>query len=72
MYGEAQMKQTKVVFEESSVEAVARLRQQHDQFCPLLRAAIEEGRESCPTSVSTVPGTQRPILNYTRPDYLRL
>jgi hypothetical protein len=61
-------KQRKVVFEEGSVEAMARLRQQDDQFCQLLRAAIEGGRESCPTRVSTEPGTQRPVLNYARPD----
>jgi hypothetical protein len=33
-----------------------------------LRAAIERGREYCPTSVSTAPCTKRPVLNYTRPE----
>jgi hypothetical protein len=61
-------KKTKVVFEEGSVEAMIRLRQQDDQFCQMLRAAIEEGRECCSTGVNTEPGTQRPVLNYARPD----
>jgi hypothetical protein len=66
--GGVQMKRSKVVFEEGSVEATARLRQQDEQFCQVMRQAIEWGRESAPTGISKVPGTQRPIVNYTRPD----
>jgi hypothetical protein len=58
----------KKVSEESSVDAMMRLREQNDKFCETLRAAIETGREFCPTVVSTVPGTQRPIFGYTRPE----
>jgi hypothetical protein len=54
--------------EEGSVEAMARLREQNDEFCRRLRAAIERGIESCPTVVSTVPSTQRPVFGYQRPD----
>jgi hypothetical protein len=56
----AQMKQRRVVFDERTAEAMARLQQQHDQFCRLMRAAIDRGDESCPTGVSTTPSTQRP------------
>jgi hypothetical protein len=45
-----------------------RMRQQDQEFCKTLRAAIEKGRESCPIGVSTEPGTQKPIVNYQRPD----
>jgi hypothetical protein len=61
-------KRNKAVFDEGSAEAVARLREQDEQFCRMLRAAIERGTEFCPTGISTAPCTQRPILNYTRPD----
>jgi hypothetical protein len=54
--------------EEGSVEAIAHLREQNDEFCRRMRAAIERGIESCPTVVSTAPSTQRPILGYQRPD----
>jgi hypothetical protein len=54
--------------EEGSVDAMARLQEQNDKFCQTLRAAIEKGREFCPTIVSTAPGTRRPILGYTRRD----
>jgi len=61
-------KWSKTISEEGSVDAMARLREQDDKFCQTLRAAIERGRELCPTAVSTAPGTQRPILGYTRPE----
>src|SRR5260370_21783502 len=51
-----------------SVDTMARLREQDDKFCQTLRAAIERGREFCPTVVSTAPGTQQPMLGYTRPE----
>jgi hypothetical protein len=40
------------VTEEGTVDAMARLREQDDKFCQTLRAAIERGREFCPTVVS--------------------
>jgi hypothetical protein len=61
-------KPTKIVSDESSVDANSHLRAQDDEFCRTLRAAIEMGTEFCPTTVCTEPGTQRPVLNYTRPD----
>jgi hypothetical protein len=59
---------SKAAFDEGGAEALARLREQDDRFCQVLRAAIQNGSENCPTGVSTTPCTQRPILNYTRPD----
>jgi hypothetical protein len=61
-------KRGQVVFEEGSVEAMARLQKQNEEFCRRLRIAIETGREFCPTSVFTEPCTRRPVLNYMRPD----
>jgi len=58
----------RILFDEGSVEAIARVREQDDEFCRRLRIAVEMGREFCPTSVSTKPCTNRPLLNYTRPD----
>ena len=66
--GTLMRKWSKTISEEGSVDAMARLREQDDKFCQTLRAAIERGREFCPTAVSTAPGTQRPILGYTRPE----
>jgi hypothetical protein len=43
-------------------------RKQDDEFCKMLRAAIEQGRESCPVGVSTEPGTKKPVLNYQGPE----
>ena len=48
-------KRGQVVFEEGSVEAMARLQKQNEEFCRRLRIAIETGREFCPTSVFTEP-----------------
>src|SRR5262249_27656817 len=53
--------------EEGSVEAMARLQKQDEEFCRRLRAAIETGRECCPTTVFTEPCTNRPVSNYMRP-----
>jgi hypothetical protein len=66
--GGTMLKRNKAVFDEGGLEALARLREQDDKFCGVLRAAIENGTENCPTGVSRTPCTQRPILNYTRPD----
>jgi hypothetical protein len=43
----------RIIFEECSVEAIASLREQDDEFCRRLRIAIEMGSEFCPTTVST-------------------
>jgi hypothetical protein len=58
----------RIVFEEGGGEAVARLRHQDDEFCRRLRAAVEQGSEFCPTTVSTEPCMSRPVFNYMRPD----
>jgi hypothetical protein len=42
-----------------------------EEFCQRLRAAIETGRECCPTTVFTEPCTNRPVSNYMRPDLIR-
>jgi hypothetical protein len=43
-------------------------REQDDDFCRALRAALWAGKESCPVGVSTEPSTKKPILNYHRRD----
>src|SRR6516165_3413630 len=65
------MSKRNLVIEEGSVEALARLQKQDDEFCRRLRAAIETGRECCPTTVFTEPCTNRPVSNYMRPDLIR-
>jgi hypothetical protein len=37
-------------------------REQDDEFCRKLRAALRAGKETCPVGVITEPGTKRPIL----------
>jgi hypothetical protein len=54
------MSKRNLVIEEGSVEAMARLQKQDEEFCRRLRAAIETGREYCPTTVFTKPCTNRP------------
>jgi hypothetical protein len=49
---------------DESDEATLCARDQDDEFCRILLAAIEQGTESCPIGVSTEPGTKKPILNY--------
>jgi hypothetical protein len=46
----------------------ARNRQQDEDFRRALLAAVYAGTESCPLSVSTEPGTKKPMLNYHQPD----
>ena len=65
------MSKRNLVIEEGSVEALARLQKQDEEFCRRLRAAIETGRECCPTTVFTEPCTNRPVSNYMRPDLIR-
>ena len=62
------MSKRNLVIEEGSVEALARLQKQDEEFCRRLRAAIETGRERCPTTVFTEACTNRPVSNYMRPD----
>ena len=62
------LKRNEVTYEVDGLEAAARFRKQDDEFCQRMRMAVEAGRESCPTTVSTEPCTKRPILNYVRPD----
>jgi hypothetical protein len=65
--GGGTMSKRNLVIEEGSVEAIARLQKQDEEFCRRLRAAIETGRECCPTMVLTEPCTRRPVSNYVRP-----
>jgi hypothetical protein len=58
------MSRSKFAFEEGSVEEMARLRNQNDEFCRRLRAAIERGSESYPTSME--PSTKRRVSNDSR------
>ena len=46
----------------------ADFQRQDARFCQRLREAIARGMEVCPTVVSTIPGTQRPVLGYQRSD----
>jgi hypothetical protein len=46
----------------------ADFQQQDANFCERLREAIAGGMEVCPTVVSTIPGTQRPVLGDQRSD----
>src|SRR5262249_15919987 len=68
--GGGMMSKRNLVIEEGSVEALARLQKQDEEFCRRLRAAIETGRECCPTAVFTEPCTNRPVSNYMRPDLI--
>ena len=61
------MSKRNLVIEEGSVEAMARLQKQDEEFCRRLRAAIETGRECSPTIVLTEPCTKRPVSNNLRP-----
>jgi hypothetical protein len=55
------LKRTGTVFEGPD-EAILRSREQDDEFCRLLRVAIEKGLESCPIGVSTESGTKKPMV----------
>ena len=43
-------------------EAILRSRKQDEEFCRVLRVAIQRGQESCPIGVSTEPGTKKPMV----------
>jgi len=66
--GGGTMSKRNLIIEEGSVEAMARLQKQDEEFCRRLRAAIETGRERWPTTVFTEACTNRPVSNYMRPD----
>ena len=70
-FGGGIMSKRNLVIEEGSVEALARLQKQDEEFCRRMRAAIETGRECCPTTVFTEPCTNRPVSNYMQPDLMR-
>jgi len=57
-------------FAEGNSEGKANLRNQDDEFCRRMFAAIHSGSESCPVGVSTEPGTRKPVI--IRPDMLGL
>ena len=40
---------------------------QDEEFCRILRAAIEQGRETCPIGVSTELGTKKPTVMAHKP-----
>src|SRR5258707_7108812 len=65
--GGGTMSKRNLIIEEGSVEAMARLQKQDEEFCRRLRAAIETGREGCPTTGFTQPCTNRPVSKYIRP-----
>ena len=46
-----------------------RVREQDEEFCRILRAAIEQGHEFCPIGVSTELGTKKPmVMKHKSPD----
>jgi len=47
-------------------EAILRVREQDEEFCRILRAAIEQGQEFCPIGLSTEPGTKKPMARRRR------
>ena len=50
-------------------EAILRVREQDEEFCRILRAAIERGHESCSIGVSKEPGTTKPmVIRHISPD----
>jgi len=50
-------------------EAMLRVREQDEEFCRILRAAIEQGHEFCPIGVSTELGTKKPmVMKHKSPD----
>ena len=47
-------------------EAALRVRQD-EEFCRILRTAVEQGHEFCPIGVSTEPGTKKPMVMAHKP-----
>jgi hypothetical protein len=48
-------------------EAILRVREQDEEFCRILRAAIEQGQEFCPIGVSAEPSTKKPMVKSHKP-----
>jgi hypothetical protein len=55
-------------FELHNEDRVERNRRQDEDFRRARLAPVHAGKESCPVGVSTIPGTQKPMLNYQRPE----
>src|SRR4051794_281569 len=49
------------VFDKDQLETLISFREQDDEFCRMLRAAIEQGAETYPIGVSREPGTKSPV-----------
>jgi hypothetical protein len=47
-------------------EAILRVRQD-EEFCRILRSAIEQGHEFCSIGVNTEPGTKKPMVMKHKP-----
>ena len=61
--GGLMIKWSEAVFDRADEDLMVRInREQDDEFCRKLRAALRAGKETCPVGVSTEPGTKRPIL----------
>jgi hypothetical protein len=57
------MKWNEAVFDRADEGLMGRInREQDDEFCRKLRAALRAGKETCPVGVITEPGTTRPIF----------
>src|SRR5215510_3145431 len=63
------IKWNEAVSDRADADLMVRInREQDDEFCRKLRAALWAGKETCPVGVSAEPGTKKPILNYRRPE----
>jgi len=61
--GGLMIKWNETVYDRADEDLMVRInREQDDEFCRKLRAALRAGKETCPVGVSTEPGTKRPIL----------
>ena len=57
------IKWNEAVFDRADEDLMGRInREQDDEFCRKLRAALWAGKETCSLGVSTEHGTKRPIL----------
>jgi hypothetical protein len=57
------IKRNQAVSDRADEDLMVRInREQDDEFCRKLRAALSAGMETCPVGVNTEPGTKKPIL----------
>jgi len=57
------IKRNQAVSDRAGEDLMVRInREQDDEFCRKLRAALSAGKETCPVGVNTEPGTKKPIL----------